>query len=77
MCTMSRPPLPVRPSELKAFAKVWLDPGDSEDVALTLGPRAFAFWDIAAHDWLVEPGEFELLVGTSSRDIHHKLTVTK
>ena len=63
--------------ELKAFAKVTLDPGQSEDVVLELGPRSFAFWDVAARDWLVEPGDFELLVGTSSRDIRHRLTVAK
>jgi beta-glucosidase len=63
--------------ELKAFAKVTLDPGQSEDVVLELGPRSFAVWDVAARDWLVEPGDLELLVGTSSRDIRHRLTVAK
>jgi beta-glucosidase len=62
--------------ELKAFAKVWLDPGEARDVELVLGERAFAFWDVAAHDWTVEPGEFELRIGTSSRDIRRRLTIT-
>ena len=70
--TVSRPP-----EELKAFTKVFLDPGASKEISLALGERAFAFWDIAAHDWVVEPGEFELLVGTSSRNIHHRVTVQK
>jgi beta-glucosidase len=68
----------ARPAqELKAFAKVWLDPGASEDVALRLDDRAFSFWDVAAHGWTVEPGEFELRVGTSSRDIRHRIAVTR
>jgi beta-glucosidase len=62
--------------ELKAFAKVWLDPGESQDVQLDLDRRAFAFWDTVAHEWRVEPGEFELRLGASSRDIRHRLTVT-
>ena len=63
--------------ELKAFAKVWLDPGEFTDVELVLDDRAFAFWDVDAHAWTVEPGEFELRVGTSSRDICHRLTITR
>jgi len=63
--------------ELKAFAKVWLDPGESGDLILGLDERAFAFWDIVAHAWTVEPGEFELRVGTSSRAIAHRLTIER
>jgi beta-glucosidase len=63
--------------ELKAFAKVWLEPGASKDVMLPLDERAFAFWDVAAHAWTVEPGEFELRVGTSSRAIAHRLTIER
>jgi beta-glucosidase len=61
--------------ELKAFAKVWLDPGESRDLTLPLDERSFAFWDVAAHAWIVEPGEFVLRVGTSSREIAHRLTI--
>jgi beta-glucosidase len=63
--------------ELKGFAKVFLDPGASQEVVLDLDDRAFAFWDVQSHAWTVEPGEFELRVGTSSRDIRHRLTVTR
>jgi beta-glucosidase len=65
------------PQELKSFAKVWLDPGESRDVVLRLDDRAFAFWDVAAHVWTVEPGEFELRIGTSSRDIRHRIRVVR
>ncbi len=39
------------PKELKAFAKVWLDPGESRTVQLELGPRAFAYWDPGNAQW--------------------------
>jgi beta-glucosidase len=70
--TVERPP-----QELKGFVKVELDPGESRVVTIPLDDRAFAYWDVAAHAWQVEPGEFELRVGTSSRDIHHRLRITK
>jgi beta-glucosidase len=55
--------------ELKGFAKVALQPGEETAVTLTLGPRAFAFYDVGSSDWVVEAGDFEILVGASSRDI--------
>lgn len=56
--------------ELKGFAKVHLEPNQSHALTMTLDRRAFAFWDVDAHGWRVEPGTFEILVGSSSRDIH-------
>ena len=41
-----------------------------------LPSRAFAYWDIVGHRWLVEPGEFDILVGSSSRAIHARASVT-
>lgn len=55
--------------ELKGFTKVALAPGEETDVTLTLDPRAFAFYDVGSQAWVVKPGEFEILVGASSRDI--------
>ncbi|HWJ64338.1 MAG TPA: glycoside hydrolase family 3 C-terminal domain-containing protein [Acidimicrobiales bacterium] len=52
--------------ELKGFAKVHLEPGESEEVAIVLDRRAFAVWDVAAHDWLVEAGAYDLAVARSS-----------
>lgn len=57
------------PKELAAFDKVRLDPGETATVRFELGPRAFAFWSEQAHGWTVEPGRFDVLVGSSSRDI--------
>ena len=53
--------------ELKGFQRVVLRPGESAGVALEIGPGALAFTD-ARMRWTVEPGEFEIMVGTSSRD---------
>ena len=54
--------------ELKGFAKVHLDPGANELVTISLDRRAFAVWDVVAHDWLVEAGAFEIVVARSSVD---------
>lgn len=55
--------------ELKGFCKVALAPGESQVVTFTLGRRSLAFYDPYAHAWVAELGEFEVLVGSSSRDI--------
>ncbi|EXG82787.1 glycoside hydrolase family 3 C-terminal domain-containing protein [Cryptosporangium arvum] len=61
--------------ELRAFATVTLEPGLSAPVSLTLDRRAFAFWHVAAGDWVVEGGVFGVRVGASSRDIRGEATV--
>ena len=67
---------PYRPEhELRAFAKVHLEPGASEEVRLRLDRRAFAFWDPGRHAWVVEPGRFELRAGASARDIRARAAV--
>jgi beta-glucosidase len=62
--------------ELKGFAKVDLGPGQSRRVTLRLQKRAFAFWDVAHHDWTIEAGAFEIRLAASSRDIRAVLPVT-
>ena len=67
---------PFRPSkELKGFAKVHLNPNEEKDVTIELDRRAFAFYDVTQKDWIVEAGDFEILVGASSRDIRLTTTV--
>ena len=53
--------------ELRAFTKVHLDPGTSERITLELNADAFNFYDPDQMKWVVEPGEFEIRVGRSSR----------
>jgi beta-glucosidase len=55
--------------ELKGFTKVMLAPGERRRVAVTLEPRALSFYDATLHDFRVEPGKFQLLVGASCQDI--------
>ncbi|MEY4698070.1 MAG: hypothetical protein RIT14_2498 [Pseudomonadota bacterium] len=55
--------------ELKAFAKVALDAGAETEVVLTLPPRAFCFFDVAAQCWRREAGQFTLWAGFSAGDI--------
>lgn len=64
------------PQQLKDFRKVYLRAGESADVTFGLGTRAFAHWDEASHDWVVEPGRYRLLVGSSSRDIRAEASRT-
>jgi beta-glucosidase len=55
--------------ELKAFAKVQLEPGERKTVTLSLARDALAYYDDLAHEWVAEAGEFEVLVGSSSQEI--------
>lgn len=67
----------IRPvKELRDFAKVELAPGETKTVSFTLGKRAFAYYSVKLHDWHVETGEFDIMIGQSSRDIVLKKTVT-
>lgn len=60
----------IRPEkELRGFDKVELAPGETKTVTFELGKRAFAYWNTEIHDWHVETGEFEILIGSSSRSI--------
>ncbi|HOL39224.1 MAG: glycoside hydrolase family 3 C-terminal domain-containing protein [Dictyoglomaceae bacterium] len=60
----------IRPEkELKGFAKVELEPGEEKEVVFELSKRAFAYYNVDIKDWYVETGEFEILIGKSSRDI--------
>ena len=64
---------PIR--ELAGFSKVALQPGESQTVTIALAERAFAFWSTQWDRWAVEGGEFEIAVGSSSRDLVATRTV--
>ena len=61
--------------ELKGFAKVALEPGESKNVTIALDDRAFAYWSERFDDWHVEGGTYTVEVGVSSRDIISRLGV--
>lgn len=67
----------IRPvKELRDFAKVELLPGETKTVTFMLDRRAFAYYSVRIHDWHVETGEFDIMIGKSSRDIVLTKTVT-
>lgn len=63
----------LRPvKELKAFKKVYLKPGEEQAVTFTIDKSALSFFDADKHEWIAEPGAFDVLVGASSTDIKGK-----
>lgn len=68
-CTVERPS-----KELKGFAKVFLQPGESKNVTLEISKDDLSYFNADNHEWTVEPGEFKALVGPASDDI--KTTAT-
>ena len=65
----------IRPEkELKGFEKVFLEPGETKTVTMELNKRSFAWYNTELHDWFAASGDYEILVGASSRDI--RLTET-
>jgi beta-glucosidase len=64
------------PKQLKGFAKVSLDPGQTRRVTITLQDRAFSIWSTSANKWTPVPGVHTVLVGDSSRNLPLKDTVT-
>ncbi len=67
-CSLPRPE-----KELKAFKKVFLQPGEQRDVHLTIGRSALSFFDDRTQQWTAEPGDFEALLGFSAGDLKSKL----
>jgi beta-glucosidase len=60
----------LRPlKELKGFKKIFLKPGEKQTISIPLDVRSFAFYDPAKAGWVSEAGNFEILIGSSSRDI--------
>jgi beta-glucosidase len=64
------------PKQLKGFAKVFLQPGQTERVTFTLDSRAFSVWDTQRHDWVVPGGTYHIMIGSSVDDIHLSGQVT-
>ncbi|HWP21700.1 MAG TPA: glycoside hydrolase family 3 C-terminal domain-containing protein [Candidatus Cryosericum sp.] len=63
--------------ELKGFARVRLEPGEMKLVSITLDSYAFSFYHAPSEQWLEEPGEYEIRIGASSRDIRLRETITR
>ncbi len=61
--------------ELKAFKKIMISPGVTAKVSLTVPVKDLAYYDERTGKWIVEPGEYKVLAGTSSRDIRETVNL--
>ncbi|MGD0744838.1 MAG: glycoside hydrolase family 3 C-terminal domain-containing protein [Verrucomicrobiota bacterium] len=68
-------PVPEPPKELRGFERVSLKPGETKTVQLALAADQLAYYDVNTHAFVVEPGAFDLMVGSSSRDIRGKAQI--
>ncbi|MDR3693410.1 glycoside hydrolase family 3 C-terminal domain-containing protein [Mucilaginibacter sp.] len=62
--------------ELKAFKKINIGVGETATVILNIPVKDLAYYDVKTSKWVVEPGKYKLLAGTSSRDIEQSGTIT-
>lgn len=60
--------------QLRGFEKVRLAPGEQAEVAFELRERDLSIWDVVSQTWVIQPGEYQFYVGSSSRDIRWKTT---
>ena len=64
------------PKQLRSFQKVQVQPKQRQEVTLRLSYNSFAVWNSDLHKWEVTPGEYQLLVGSSSRNIHLQTAIS-
>ena len=70
-------PSAVRPpKELKTWAKLVVAAGSTVDATLEFGPDSFHHWDTATAGWLVEPGDYDLVIASSAEAEHARVRVT-
>jgi len=69
------PPVDRPEKELKGFLKVTLQPAETQTVSMELNTRSFSWYDVKTASWVLSPGNYELLTGSSSRDIKTKSMV--
>jgi len=67
------------PHQLQAFDKVDLKPGETKAIALSLDQRSFSIYDVDAREWKTPAGTYQILLGTSSRDLplHGEITIAR
>ncbi len=64
------------PKQLRGYRRVYLLLGQSTTLTIPLGAMSFAHWDTSSHQWVVSAGTYQVMVGSSSRDIVGQGTVT-
>jgi beta-glucosidase len=62
-------PVPRPVKELKGFAKVNLNPGETKNFTVKLDRRAFSYYDVKTHTWVVSQGDFDVFVAHSAADV--------
>jgi len=72
---MKNSTIPRALKELKAFDKVYLEPGESKTINFILDTRSFAYYNVPAKGWCVESGNYEIAVGASSQDLRLKAEI--
>jgi beta-glucosidase len=65
----AHPSVPRPVKELKGFARMELNPGETRHISVPLDQRAFAYYDVTGKGWKVDPGEFAVYVGKSVEDV--------
>jgi beta-glucosidase len=68
-------PVPTAPKSLAGFARVPLQPGQSQDVTIALSPQSLSYWSVSARAWTTPAGSVPIMVGSSSADIRLRGTV--
>jgi beta-glucosidase len=63
--------------ELKGFARIDLQPGESKSVSIPVSRQDLAYWDPHTKEWTVSPGAYKIEVGASSRDLRLQESVTE
>lgn len=61
--------------ELKKFKKVYLEPGEETTVSFSLAPTDLSYYNLSLREWVVENGEYDFYIGSSSRDIRLKTSI--
>lgn len=61
--------------ELRGFGKIYLQPGQSDTVSITLSADSFKYYDVDSHDFVSDPGRYVISLGTSSADIKASRTI--
>ena len=69
----STEPQPIK--SLRAFKRITLEPGATQHVEFRVPLKQLAYYDVSKHDFTVEPGSFDILVGSSSDDIRLRGTL--
>jgi beta-glucosidase len=68
-------PVPTAPKSLAGFARVPLQPGQSQDVTIALDPQSLSYWDVNSRGWVAPAGSVPIMVGASSADIRLRGTL--